>query len=106
MRVLIVVALIVLLYCIFFVPIEGFQVMTREAAIAAIHPTTDKALANNLGSLMQLITPTLKIRPVEPNFTMTDPTLLAPLVKDDLRKEVKNEMLSLRSTSIVNVQGR
>ena len=46
MRLLIALCLVILIVCIFYFPLEGFEVMTRESAIKA------QALVNNYGKLI------------------------------------------------------
>ena len=91
--------------------------MTREDAIAALNtptialPLVDSsgnllpapALAKNLGSLLTAIKPELKIRPVEPDFTETDPIQVAPLLKADLRADLVHELQA--SVSPILLQG-
>ena len=53
-------------------------------------PTT--TIAQNLGDLLKAIKPELTIRPVEPDFTATDPKIVAPLLKAELRADVLHEV--------------
>ena len=106
MRVLIAVCLVILIVCIFYFPLEGFQVMTRESAIKAVanptppltlidnsgNPLPTPTIAKNLGDLLKAIKPELTIRPVEPDFTLTDPKLVAPILKADLRADLLREV--------------
>jgi hypothetical protein len=106
MRVLIAICLLILIVCIFYFPLEGFQVMTRESAIKAVanptppltlidnsgNPLPAPTIAKNLGDLLKAIKPELTIRPFEPDFTVTDPKLVAPLLRADLRADVLHEV--------------
>jgi len=117
MRLLIAICVLILLVCMFYFPLEGFEVMTREDAIAALKtptialPLVDSSgnllpaptLAKNLGSLLTAIKPELKIRPVEPDFTETDPIQVAPLLKADLRADLVHELQA--SVSPILLQG-
>jgi hypothetical protein len=106
MRLLIALCLVILIVCIFYFPLEGFEVMTRETAIKALtvskppltlidnsgNPLPTDTIAKNLGDLLKAIRPEFTIRPVEPDFTATDPKLVAPLLKADLRADVLHEV--------------
>jgi hypothetical protein len=80
--------------------------MTRESAIKALtvpkpalilldhsgNPLPTDTLAKNLGDLLKAIKPEFTIRPVEPDFTVTDPKLVEPILKADLRADVLHEV--------------
>lgn len=77
--------------------------MTRKDAVAALVipkvplPLVDSSgnllpateLAKNMGSVLQAIQPTFKMRVVEPDFTETDANKVAPILKADLRRELQ-----------------
>ena len=106
MRLLIALCLVILIVCIFYFPLEGFEVMKRADAIAALavpkpaltlidssgNPLPTTTIAQNLGDLLKAIKPELTIRPVEPDFTATDPKIVAPLLKAELRADVLHEV--------------
>ena len=106
MRLLIALCLVILIVCIFYFPLEGFEVMTRESAIKAVanptppltlidnsgNPLPTPTIAKNLGDLLKAIKPELTIRPVVPDFTATDPKIVAPLLKADLRADLLREV--------------
>jgi hypothetical protein len=115
MRLLILLCLIILIVCIFYFPLEGFEVMTRDDAITALTipkvplPLVDSSgnlvpvteLAKNLGSMFEALYPTFKVRPVEPDFTETKPSRVGPILKDDLRADLRSELEAEASTPML-----
>ena len=115
MRLLIALCLVILLVCIFYFPLEGFEVMSREDAAAALIipkvplPLVDSSgnllpateLAKNMGSMFEAIHPSFKFRPTEPDFTETDATKVAPILKGDLRADLRNELKEEANTPML-----
>jgi len=95
MRSLILLCLVILIICIFYFPLnEGF-------VDGSGNPVPLSELAKSMGSMLQAIYPNFKIRPVEPDFTETNPSKIADLLKDDLRKEVEATPILLQGNEML-----
>ena len=89
--------------------------MKRDDAIAALTvpkvplPLVDSSgnlapateLAKNIGSMFEALRPTFKMRAVEPDFTETKASRVGPILKDDLRADLRSELEAEASTPML-----
>jgi len=85
MRALLVIGLFILVICLFYFPIEGFESMSQlPFKDGSGNPLSQTEMAKNVGSLLESLVPGLKIRPVEPEFRESDNKRLVPILRDEL----------------------
>jgi len=85
MRALLIIGILILVICLFYFPIEGFENMPQlPLKDASGNPLSQTDMAKNLGSLLESLVPGLKARSVEPEFRESDNKRLVPILRDEI----------------------
>lgn len=106
MRALIVLCLIILIICIFYFPLEGFQSMSQlPLKDASGNPLSQTEMAKSMGGLLESLIPGLKIRSVESEFTEKDKKRLGPILRDEVTSVLDETPMILQGNEML-INGR